>query len=110
MTRYLSAGLVHRFLPATFPYGTFLVNLSGCFAIGALAAWLNQGLLGPGTRLFLMVGLLGGITTFSSFFGYETLTLVRDGSDLLAGLNVVGQVVLGLACVWAGSAIAEMLV
>jgi CrcB protein len=108
MARYLGAGLVHRFMPATFPYGTFLVNLSGCFVIGALAAWLNQGLLGPGTRLFLMVGLLGGFTTFSSF-GYETLALARDGSYLLAGLNVVGQVVLGLACVWAGSAIAEML-
>jgi CrcB protein len=108
MARYLGAGLVHRFLPATFPYGTFLVNLSGCFAIGALAAWLNQGLLRAGTRLFLMVGLLGGFTTFSSS-GYETLTLARDGSYLLAGLNVVGQVVLGLACVWAGSAIAEIL-
>jgi fluoride exporter len=101
--RYLVGGLVHRWLGSSFPYGTFLVNVSGCFAIGVLAALVEERMLGPTARLFWMVGVLGGYTTFSSF-GYETISLLREGSDAAAWANVLGQVALGLAAVWAGAA------
>lgn len=101
--RYLVGGLVHRWLPATFPYGTLLVNVSGCFLIGVLASLAEERMIGPLARVFWMVGVLGGYTTFSSF-GYETISLLREGSHASAWANVLGQVMLGLAAVWAGAA------
>jgi CrcB protein len=101
--RYLVGGFVHRWLPATFPYGTLLVNVSGCFLIGVLAALAEARMIGPFARVFWMVGVLGGYTTFSSF-GYETISLLREGSQVAAWANVLGQVTLGLAAVWAGAA------
>ena len=100
--RYLVGGLVYRYLEASFPYATFLINVSGCFGIGFLAVLAEERFaIGPPARLFLMTGVLGGYTTFSTF-GYETFTLARDGSYALAALNVTGQVALGLLAVWAG--------
>lgn len=107
--RFLAGGLVHRFLPASFPYGTFLINVSGCFGIGFLAGLVEERfLLGPGARLFWMVGVLGGYTTFSTF-GYETLVLLRGGSQAAALANAAGQVVLGLTAVAAGTVAARVL-
>jgi CrcB protein len=80
------------------------VNVAGCLLIGAAAAAADtRQLLSPEARLFLMVGVLGGFTTFSTF-GYETLALARDGEALRAAANVITHVVLGLAAVWAGYA------
>ena len=104
--RYLLGGLIYRFLPSQFPYATVFINVSGCFGIGFLAALVDQGLAGPGARLFWMIGVLGGYTTFSTF-GYETMTLARDGSYLLAAANVAGQVFLGLLAVWCGAVVAR---
>jgi len=101
--RYGVGGLVHRSgAMAGFPFGTLTVNVVGCLLIGAAAAAAEtRQLLVPEARLFLMVGVLGGFTTFSTF-GYETLALARDGEALRAAVNVVTHVVLGLAAVWAG--------
>ena len=105
--RYYLGGLVHRFVSPEFPWGTFVVNASGCFLIGFLAILAEErGPIGPAGRLFLLVGVLGGYTTFSTF-GYETLTLAREGSFALAAANAVGQVLLGLAAVWAGIVVAR---
>jgi fluoride exporter len=105
--RYLVQGLVYRYLPADFPYATFFINVTGCYAIGFLGVLAQEAfLVGPTARLFLMVGILGGYTTFSTF-GYETVELLREGSNLLAAANAAGQVVLGLAAVWAGAATAR---
>ncbi|MES2523105.1 MAG: fluoride efflux transporter CrcB [Gemmatimonadota bacterium] len=86
----------------TFPLGTLVVNVAGCFAIGALLA---AGERGPGwsesARLFLLTGVLGGFTTFSAF-GLDTFTLAREGRVLVAAANVLLQVVCGLVAVWAG--------
>ena len=85
-----------------FPLGTFAVNLVGCLLAGVLAgllerhAWLDEQ-----ARLLLMVGLLGGFTTFSAF-GLETFQLLRRGEWLVAGGYVAGSVLLGLALVWLG--------
>jgi len=106
--RYWLGGLVHRHLGAAFPYGTLVINVSGCFAIGFLGVLAEERLtLGPGARVFWMIGVLGGYTTFSSF-GYETMALLREGSSGAALLNVGAQVILGLLAVWAGAALARM--
>ena len=105
VARYLLGGLVYRYLPATFPYATAIINVTGCFAIGLLAALVEERqLLGPGVRLFWMIGFLGGYTTFSTF-GYESMALMREGSHGAALLNVFGQVVLGLLAVWVGAVV-----
>jgi fluoride exporter len=107
--RYLLGGIVHRYLPTTFPYATFVINVTGCFGIGFLAVLAEERLvLGPGARLFLIIGVLGGYTTFSTF-GYETLVLLRAGSHLAGALNVLGQVALGLGAVWLGATAARAL-
>lgn len=107
-TRWSLGGWVQRRSSATsgaaalFPAGTLAVNLLGCLAIGFLAAWLEErGAVDPALRVFLLVGVLGGFTTFSSF-GFETVALVRDGNFALAATNVAASVGGGLAGVWAG--------
>ena len=84
------------------PWGTLAVNLVGCFLIGA-AFGVAEGREAPSelVRVFFMVGILGGFTTFSAF-GLETATLLRSGAHGLASANIVLQVLGGLAAVWAG--------
>jgi len=107
--RYVLGGLLYRWLPATFPWATLVINVTGCFGIGFLAVMVEERMvLGPGARLFLMVGILGGYTTFSTF-GYETIALLRESSFAAAAGNVLGQVALGLVAVWAGAAAARVL-
>jgi CrcB protein len=104
MARHGLNHLVHqRALGAAFPYGIFIVNVAGSFAIGLIAGLLagNRVELSHAARTFVIVGFLGGFTTFSSF-SLDTLALARDGHAGLALLNAAGQVVLSLAAVWAG--------
>jgi CrcB protein len=109
LARYGLGGLVHRQIPlATFPYGTLLVNLLGCFAIGLLAGLAeSRQLFGPEFRTFALIGVLGGFTTFSTF-GYETIAMIRDSEHIRAAANVGVHVVAGLALVWLGYAVAGM--
>ena len=90
---------------ATFPLGTMIVNITGCFAIGVLAAVsdasFGRAWLKSEWRDFLMVGFCGGYTTFSSF-GLQTLNLARDGEWLYVALNVVGSNTLGLLATYGG--------
>ena len=85
------------------PYATFVVNVVGCVVIGALAGRIASGRLhlSPLARTFILVGVLGGFTTFSSF-GLDTFTLAHGGEHTPAFWNVVGQVGLGLGGVWLG--------
>jgi CrcB protein len=83
-------------------YATAVVNIIGCAAIGAIAGWVvGGGRLTPLTQTFVMVGLLGGFTTFSTF-GLDTFTLLHQGKATMALVNVAVQVVIGLAAVAAG--------
>lgn len=94
----------------TFPVGTLVVNLSGCFVIGIFAALTGpEGLLltSPLTRQVVMLGVLGGFTTFSSF-SLQTYSLYLDGEWLRAGLNAVLSVVLCLVAVWLGHVVAAL--
>jgi CrcB protein len=94
---------------AAIPLGTTLVNLAGCLAIGVVMA-LAESRGGPseGTRAFVVIGFLGGFTTFSAF-GHETIDALQRGHPAMAAVNVGLQVLGGLACVVAGRALAGWL-
>jgi CrcB protein len=107
--RFLVSGAVQRLVPlAIIPWGTLVVNVAGCTLIGVLAAVAeSRAILSDSIRLFVFTGVLGGFTTFSAF-SLETLRLVRDG-DALHGLVHVGlHLVLCLAAVFAGDALARL--
>jgi CrcB protein len=109
--RYGCTELATRWLGASFPWGTLIVNVSGSLLIGVLAALTvpdGRLLAVPDVRAFLMIGILGGYTTFSSF-SVETLNLARDGEWLFASANIALSVVLCLAAVSLGFATARSL-
>lgn len=101
--RYSVSGWSQRlFEGSSFPLGTATVNVIGCLIIGLLGGLAEHlPVIGPQTRLFLFIGLLGGFTTFSTF-GYETMSLVRDNQLPMAFANVGAQLVLGFGAVVLG--------
>jgi CrcB protein len=101
VARYLIDGWVQRATSSSFPTGTLLVNVSGCFAIGLLTALFAESTLREEYRVALLVGVLGGYTTFSSF-GRDTFKLASDGQFLYAAANLLLTNVFGLAAVWLG--------
>jgi CrcB protein len=108
--RYVLSGLVQEYTKRDdFPVGTLAVNILGCLIIGLLSQLAEaRGALSPETRALVIIGILGGFTTFSSF-GNETMNLWRDGESYLAFVNVVAQVMLGLGAVWLGRIIGHEL-
>ena len=110
--RFCASGLVAERYGEVFPLGTLVVNVTGSFVIGFFAAFTDpQGpfLVGPRMRQFVMIGICGGYTTFSSF-SLQTLDLARDGDWLKAGLNSVLSLVCCLIAVWLGRGLALVLV
>jgi CrcB protein len=105
--RYLVSGSVQAASQSVaFPYGTLAVNVVGCFFIGFLSELAeSRSLFSPETRAFLVVGILGGFTTFSAF-GNETMNLLRDGERTLAMMNVGAQMLFGIGAVWLGYTLA----
>jgi CrcB protein len=101
LLRYGVGGLTHRFTSGDFPYGTMLVNLTGCLVIGLLWGLFERSNFPSALRLFLFIGVLGSYTTFSSF-GLETFTLFRDGEVRLGLYNILITNTLGLLLVFAG--------
>ena len=104
VSRYWLSGLVAARFGESFPWGTLVINVTGSFIIGIFAAFSDpdgRALISPGARQFLMVGICGGYTTFSSF-SLQTLRLVQDDEWLYAGGNVILSVVLCLVAVWLG--------
>jgi CrcB protein len=107
--RYGLNGWVAQRFGETFPWGTLTVNALGSFAVGVLyfACGTDSPLIvSATTRQFLLAGILGGFTTFSSF-SIQTLNLVKDGEILAAGGNVIGSVLLGLLAAFAGDALSR---
>jgi fluoride exporter len=110
LLRYWLSGAIARRYGETFPYGTLIVNLIGCFVIGFLFyLFYDRALASPTSRTAIFIGLLGGFTTFSSY-GLQTFTLLRDGELFLALVNVVTSNVLGLVFVWVGYSLAKVIV
>ena len=104
MARYACQGWAARLISETFPWGTLIVNIVGCSFIGffaTLTAPDGRVIVSATARQFVMVGICGGYTTFSSF-SLDTLALVREGHHLQALWNVAGQVGLSLIGVWLG--------
>lgn len=100
--RYLLGNAVSKAVGSALPWGTFFINLSGCFAMGLLMTLIvERELLPAAWRLFLCVGLLGGFTTFSSF-GYEALMLLLEGNIAAAAGYAGGSVILGMLAAGAG--------
>lgn len=100
--RYLVGTAVQAGTGPGFPWGTLAVNVVGCLVIGVVSALADRrGDVTPETRAFLVVGVLGGFTTFSAFAN-ETMYAARSGSTSTAVLNVLASVGLCLAAVWAG--------
>ena len=109
LARYLVGGWAYSLTnTSTFPIGTLVVNLAGCFVIGLLSGLgETHKFLTPQMRALLIVGVLGGFTTFSAF-GNETFTLLRNGQMALALVNVGLQLVIGLLAVGAGYALSRV--
>jgi fluoride exporter len=107
LARYVAGTAIMARFGGKFPLGTLVINVTGSFLIGFLMTMLTARLdIDPRWRLFLVVGFLGGYTTFSSF-EWETYSAVREG-DLWAGMiNVVASVMLGYVAVWLGSMLAR---
>jgi len=107
--RYFMAGAVYGILGTRFPYGTLVVNLSGCFIIGILTTVAeNKFLLNPNLRILLMIGFCGAFTTFSTFM-LETSNLIKDGETMRAFMNVLLSVVVGFIVFRVGVLLGELL-
>jgi CrcB protein len=101
--RFWISNISYWFLGRQFPYGTLIVNISGCFLMGLLFVLLLERFdgIGPQLRSLLLIGFLGGYTTFSSF-SIETLNLFENGASLSGALNILLSVILCLAATWLG--------
>lgn len=109
--RYWFSGIIDNEIGKNFPWGTVLVNLTGCLVIGFFATLTGPDgrvYIGTQGRQFVMIGLCGGYTTFSSF-SLQTLNLLRQGEWLFAGLNIGLSIVLCLVAVWVGHFLAAFL-
>lgn len=111
MGRYGVSRIFAFWFGETFPWGTLVVNISGCFLIGILSGLTGPDgrvLVSPDFRQFLLVGVCGGYTTFSSF-SLQTLALVREGDMVEAGANILLSVVICMIFVWLGTVAAALL-
>lgn len=101
--RYMISNSTHWLVGRQFPYGTLVVNVSGCFLMGLLFVLILDRFngIGPQLRAFLLIGFLGGYTTFSSF-SIETLNLFESGAYLSGFINMFLSVMLCMVAVWLG--------
>lgn len=109
LLRYLASLLAARWFGAEFPYGTLIVNLSGAFVIGLVQELGTEALVIPdNARLFLTTGMMGGLTTYSTF-SYETVRLMEIGAWNQAWINIVVTTVICLSLCFLGLAVGRML-
>ena len=109
LLRFWISNGVYSFMGRDFPYGTLVVNVLGSFAMGIGFIFLvERAALAPEWRAFLLVGLLGALTTFSTF-SIETLSLIESGALTKAAINMVGSVLVCVVAVWGGVLLARQL-
>lgn len=108
LARYTLAGLVQRLMGSAFPWGTATVNILGSFLFGVVWSLAEERLvISPQMRIILLTGFMGAFTTFSTFM-FETGGMIRDSQWLLAAGNVIGQVIVGLVCLFIGLAVGRI--
>lgn len=105
--RYLMSLAFQSKFISTYPFGTFIVNIIGCFLIGLVYALAEKGNIGQEWRLVLATGVLGGFTTFSAF-SQETFKMLLDGQFLNAGIYIFSSVLLGLIATFLGAAVVKL--
>jgi CrcB protein len=109
VARYWVGSTVSGRMGIRFPYGTFLVNLTACVALGFALTYLGKRVdVDPAWRFLIPVGFIGAYSTFSTY-EWETLSTLRSGAFALGALYAVGSLVVGLAATWCGAALAELL-
>jgi CrcB protein len=109
IARYWVGSAVSGRMGIKFPYGTLLVNISACVIIGFSLTYLGKRAdLNPAWRYLIPVGFIGAYSTFSTY-EWETFSTMRSGAFFLAALYAVGSLILGLAAVWCGTALADIL-
>jgi CrcB protein len=109
IARYILAGAVYEKMGTSFPYGTLIVNLSGCFLIGFFSSLVDDKFfLGPNSRILLMTGFCGAYTTFSTYM-FETGNLVKEGQVSMAFLNILVSTVVGFGAYWLGVIIGDII-
>ena len=107
IARYWVGSMVGGRMGTRFPYGTLVINITACVIIGFSLTYFSRRVeLSPAWRYLIPVGFVGAYSTFSTY-EWETLSTMRSGAFALAALYAVGSLVLGLAGVWLGSALAE---
>jgi CrcB protein len=108
VARHLTVTVMTKLFPSAFPYGTFTANIVGCLIIGLFYGLSERlGWLTPPWRFFLVTGLCGGYTTFSSF-AYENMTLLKGSDYGTFALYTVGSLSMGLLAVWGGITLAKI--
>ncbi|SHK97120.1 fluoride efflux transporter CrcB [Rhodothermus profundi] len=108
LARYALSGFVYTWLGPTFPWGTLVVNLTGCYGLGLLWALSESVALPPAISPLIFIGFFGAFTTFSTY-GLESFQLLRDGELLLGLMNLLGSSLAGLLCVALGFLTARLL-
>ena len=102
IARFWLGSLIYSRFGTRFPYGTLVVNVTGCFAIGFIMIILTgRTEMSPAWRYLIPIGFIGGYTTFSTF-SYETMMSFQEGAMLTGSLNILLSVIAGLIAVWLG--------
>ena len=110
LLRYVISDFVYKYSSSLFPYGTLTVNIVGSFLLGLILFYLDSlKLISAEMRLFLTIGLCGGLTTFSTF-SYETVKLIQDSQYLLAGSNILLNVFVTILAVLLAAFISKLLI
>ena len=109
IARFWVGSTISGRIGAKFPYGTFVINITACVILGFTLTYIGKRAgLNSAWRYFIPVGFIGAYSTFSTY-EWETLSTLRSGAFTMGALYAVGSLILGLASVWAGTAIAELL-
>ena len=107
--RYYSQQFVAKYFLSTFPYGTLVVNIVGCFLVGLVLGFADKGnVLSPEWRMFLATGFCGGFTTFSTF-SYESTQLINNGEYFYLALYISASVLIGVLATFAGITITKLI-